>query len=84
MAIAFDAQVHSIRVGMVFGDKEATLVMKFKPTEGVVDSLQGLVGGPPIMVGIVPVNIKTNMENHDAVQEGTNRKSGRKAKRGEA
>jgi hypothetical protein len=80
--IAFEAQVHSVKVGMVYGDKEATLIMKFRPAKGVVDSLQGLIGGDEnntVMVGIVPVGVNKTTENYNGVQKRTSGKPGRKA-----
>ena len=85
-AIAFEAQVHSVKVGMNYGDKEATLIMKFRPAAGVVDALQKLIGGDEdntVMVGIVPVNPDKTQEKdngEETMETRPKRKPGRKAK----
>ena len=64
---AFPALINKIQVGMSYGDKEATLVLKFRPEGNIVEGLNALmVTDKAVMVAIVPMN-KT--ENNHAVSK---------------
>jgi hypothetical protein len=78
---AFLALINQIKVGMVYGDKEATLVLKFRPEGNIVEGLNALmVIDKAVMVAIVPMDkIK---ENH-AVQKRQSRKPKGETPRGE-
>lgn len=54
--VAFPALIHSLKVQMSYGDKEGTLVIKFRPEGDSVERLNALVAEDmSVMVGIVPV-----------------------------
>lgn len=72
--VAFPAFVHSLKVGMVYGDKEGTLVIKFRPDGTTVEDINPLVGNEQaVMVAIVP--IAENTESKIGIQKGSKRES---------
>jgi hypothetical protein len=61
--VAFPALLHSLKVQMVYGDKEATLTLKFRPEGTSVENLNNLmVGDRAVMVGIVPIVTENKRE----------------------
>jgi hypothetical protein len=87
--VAFPAFLHSVKVGMVYGDKEGTLVVKFRPEGTTIEDINPLVGNDQaVMVAIVPIaNVNANNPVKDnerqTISKGRRGKSGRKAEGGE-
>ena len=79
---AFPAFINKFQIRILYGDKEATLVLNFRPEDNIIEGLNALMKtDQAVMVAIVPID-KTK-ENYNAVQEGGSRKSKGKTKRGE-
>lgn len=76
--VAFAALIHSIGVKLSpAGDKEGTLVLKFRPDGNEVADLNALmVEDQAVMIGLVQIDetVKSN-----AISKGPKRKQGRKA-----
>ena len=73
--VAFPALIDRLTVKMSYGDKEATLTLKFRPEGSSVDDLNKLMGNDQaVMVGIVPID---NTGKNYAVSERTRSKRGK-------
>jgi hypothetical protein len=81
--VAFPAVIHSLKVGMSYGDKEGTLVIKFRPEGTTVEDLNALTGNDQtVMVAIVPISEDTEKNESHEISKRT-RANGRKAQGGE-
>ncbi len=89
--VTFPAFVHSLKVGMVYGDKEGTLVIKFRPEGATVENINPLVGNErAVMVAIVPIAddtannyLEKDNERKTVSERKSKRQPGRKAEGGE-
>ena len=78
--VAFLALIDRLTVKMSYGDKEATLTLKFRPEGSSVEDLNRLMGDDQaVMIGIVPMIANSNGIQDNGISERSKRKPKRKA-----